>query len=268
MTKTAQNPLLEISNLHIEYPTYGNYGMRRQIKPAVANVSFKIFPGECYAIIGESGCGKSSIIETILGFVRPRKGTVIFEGRDLLKLSARDLRKLRPRIQPVFQDYNQALNPRMRIQDILQEIIAQLNRDLQPDGLLASVGLNPEILQHYPHQLSGGQKQRVVLARAISTRPRLLLLDEPVTSQDLSVAVQIIGLLKSLRKTEKLTFLLVSHNLSLVRLLADRVAIMQNGHFIEEKPLDIRQNTGPRPDTAFTGYFLYLEKGGNSCGYR
>ncbi|MDO9548642.1 MAG: dipeptide/oligopeptide/nickel ABC transporter ATP-binding protein [Candidatus Marinimicrobia bacterium] len=238
MNYTRQHqPILEVNSLHIEYPINSPGGFRRLTKPAVIDVSFKIFFGECFAIVGESGCGKSSIIEAILGFVRPKSGTILFEKQNLLNLSSKNLRKLRPKIQPVFQDYNQALNPRMRIGDILREALPNHLQDSQTDQLLASVGLSREILNYFPHQLSGGQKQRIVLARALSVKPALLLLDEPVTSQDLSVAVQIVELLISLREIKHLTFLLVSHNLSIVQLLADRVAVMKNGQFLEQQPL-------------------------------
>ncbi|MBU1065496.1 dipeptide/oligopeptide/nickel ABC transporter ATP-binding protein [bacterium] len=238
MNSTLQKqPILEVNSLQVEYPVNNSGGFRRKNKPAVIDVSFKIFPGECFAIVGESGCGKSSIIEAILGFVQAKRGSILFEKQDLLKLSPWSFRKLRPLIQPVFQDYNQALNPRMRIGDIFKETLPVHLRDSQTDQLLASAGLSREILNYFPHQLSGGQKQRVVLARALSVNPTLLLLDEPVTSQDLSVAVQIVELLISLRKTNNLTFLLVSHNLSIVQLLADRVAVMKNGQFLEQQPL-------------------------------
>ena len=231
------NPILEAGNLYIEYPINGAGGLRKRTKQAVKNISFKIFPGECLAIVGESGCGKSSIIEAILGFVHPASGIILFNDQNLLKLSSKSFRKLRPQIQPVFQDFNQALNPRMRIRSILKEALHKRYRDSHTDQLLNSVGLDRKILSCFPHQLSGGQKQRVVLARALSVKPTLLLLDEPVTSQDLSVAVQIIKLLINLRKTSNLTFLLVSHNFSIIQLLADRVAVMKNGQFLEQQPL-------------------------------
>lgn len=232
-----KQPVLEVKNLNVEYPVNFRSGFQRETKQAVIDVSFNIFPGECFAIVGESGCGKSSIIDAILGFVQTTSGTILFEKQDLMKLSLQRFRKLRPKIQPVFQDYNQALNPRQRIGDIFKETLPRNLRESQTDQLLTSVGLSNEILNYFPHQLSGGQKQRIVLARALSVKPSLLLLDEPVTSQDLSVAVQIVELLISLRKIMPLTFLLVSHNLSIVQLLADRVAVMKNGQFLEQQPL-------------------------------
>ncbi|MBN2600358.1 MAG: ABC transporter ATP-binding protein [Candidatus Marinimicrobia bacterium] len=232
-----KQPILEVNNLHVEYPVNFRGGFRRQKKQAVNGVSFTIFPGECFTIVGESGCGKSSIIDAILGFVKIKTGTVLFEKQDLTKLTPKNFRKLRPKIQPVFQDYNQALNPHQRIEDIFRETLPKHLLESQTDQLLSSVGLSKEIIRCFPHQLSGGQKQRVVLARALSVNPALLLLDEPVTSLDMSVFVQIVELLISLRKTRNLTFLLVSHNLSIVHLLADRVAIMKNGQFLEQQPL-------------------------------
>lgn len=228
-----QDPILDVHNLCVEYSTGSVNLFRRKRKSAVKNISFQIQTGECFAVFGESGCGKSSIINAILAFAPVTKGLIQFENQNLLHLYSSDPRRIRPQIQPVFQDFHQALNPRRRIGSLFKEI-----RSIYSDGpdsaeLLTRVGLHCDVLHAYPHQLSGGQKQRVGLARALSTNPKMLLLDEPVTSQDLSIAAQILRLLKTLQKERKLTFLLVSHNFSILRLLADQVAIMKDGGFLE-----------------------------------
>jgi len=231
-------PLLKVDNLSVIYHNQALTLIRNQVVKAVKNVSFTVFPGECYAIVGESGGGKTSIAHSILGFIKPSDGTIIFDDCDIWQLSKNKLRQLRPLIQPVFQDYNNALNPLMRIREILSEpllikgIRSDANAQLQKS--LEIVGLNPEILTRYPNQLSGGQKQRVVLAKALIMKPKLLILDEPVSSQDISIGAQIINLLRHLQVTVGLSYLLISHNLSVVRLLADRIAIMQNGVIIEQ----------------------------------
>ena len=230
-------PVLSVKNLSIDYSTITNF--KRHVTHAVKDVSFDVFPGDCFALVGESGCGKTSIINAVLRFIRPKSGSLYFNNRNLIELSAKELQKIRPLMQPVFQDFHQALNPRIRIRDILQESLSVVqNTGTSATRLLSSVGLNKDIIDNYPHQLSGGQKQRIALARALSTNPILLMLDEPTTSLDISVAVQIMKLLKSLQESQNLTFILVSHNLAIVRLLASRIAIMKNGCILEEQPTE------------------------------
>ena len=189
------------------------------------------------------------------------EGTRVLVSREVVEHNAPDgrmrrmemlfrFRLYRPEIQPVFQDFHNALNPRFRIIEILKESLRICSRkDISIEELIAVVGLGTDILNYFPHQLSGGQKQRIVIARALIPEPQLLLLDEPVSSLDITVAVQIIKLLKNLRKKENLTFLLVSHNLPIIRLLANRIAIMKNGHILEEKPTEDLFETPEHPYT-------------------
>jgi len=248
--KDKNRPILSVSNLTIDYAFYRVGPFSAQHHAAVENVSFKVYPGDCFAIVGESGCGKTSILNAILGFVRPKNGAIFYNEQNLLTMARRAFRLYRPEIQPVFQDFHNALNPRFRIIEILKESLRICSRkDISIEELIAVVGLGTDILNYFPHQLSGGQKQRIVIARALIPKPQLLLLDEPVSSLDITVAVQIIKLLKNLRKKENLTFLLVSHNLPIIRLLANRIAIMKNGHILEEKPTEDLFETPEHPYT-------------------
>jgi ABC-type glutathione transport system ATPase component len=230
-------PILKVDNLSIIYYNQTSIFPRRLNAPAVDNVSFTVLPGECFAIFGESGCGKTSIINAILGFQKPAGGSICVNNRNIWQIPRRELRRIRPFFQPIFQDYNNSLNPSLKIKKILSEALSLRISGPDPTEklheLLELVGLLAEILDRYPHQISGGQKQRVALARALILEPRLLILDEPISSQDISSGVQIIKLLKNLQRMTGISFLLISHSLPVVRLLADRVAIMRIGKFIE-----------------------------------
>jgi len=222
-----RRPILEVSNLNIEYPVNFRSGFQRQAKQAVIDVSFNILPGECFAIVGESGCGKSSIIDAILGFTHVKSGIILFEKQDLTKLSPQRFHKLRPKIQPVFQDYNQALNPRQRIGDIFKETLPKNLWESQTDQLLASVGLSNEILSYFPHQLSGGQKQRIVLARALSVNPALLLLDEPLAALDEQNRELLQQEIKEFVITKGITLIMVTHSIQEAIFMGSRILVMQ-----------------------------------------
>lgn len=239
---TASKSLLEVQDLRIVYKQKSTFPATDQTVHAVNGVSFSIQQGESFAIVGRSGCGKTSIAMSALGFVKPAAGTISFMGKNIWQLNRKDLRQLRSHIQPVFQDYGNSLNPRMTVNKIITEALrAQPNDQTHTDAviqLLGSVGLDSEIRWRYPHQLSGGQKQRINIARALALNPKLLILDEPVSSQDLSTGVQLIELLNRLKQKYELSYLLISHNLSTVRLLSDRIAIMKDGVFTEQGPTE------------------------------
>lgn len=230
--------ILKIKELSISYQSSGSgfWGNKREVI-AVNEVSLNISRGDTFAIVGESGSGKTSIAMSILGFVKPLSGSVEFNGLNLFSLKADNLRETRRLIQPVFQDANSALNPRMTAETSLLDAIAsldQVERNKQVQSLLNSVGLSSDHLGKYPHQLSGGQKQRLCIARALAPEPDLLILDEPVSAQDLSIQAQILSLLLEIKKTKNITYLLISHDLNVVRILADRVAVMRSGIIVEE----------------------------------
>jgi ABC-type microcin C transport system duplicated ATPase subunit YejF len=202
----------------------------------VNDVSFTIARGETLGLVGESGSGKSTVARMLLRLVEPTAGEVRYGGRDLLTASAGELRGLRRRMQIVFQDPFAALNPRMRVREILAEPFAIHGAPCPKERLgemLAEVGLDGSALNRYPHEFSGGQRQRINIARALALRPEFVVLDEPVSALDVSVGAQVVNLLRELQRRHGLTYLFISHSMPLVRYLCDRVAVMQKGRLVE-----------------------------------
>jgi ABC-type glutathione transport system ATPase component len=203
---------------------------------ALRGVSFDVALGERFGIVGESGCGKSTLLRILAGLDRPTSGEVRVEGTDIAGLSERRLGFLRQRLQLVFQDPMGSLDPRMRVRDIVAEpLVAQRlpGRGERVAELLEAVGLPPEAAGRYPHQFSGGQRQRISIARALAPRPDILLADEPVSALDVSVRAQVLNLITDLVSSLDLTLVFVSHDLSVVRHMCDRVAVMQGGEVVE-----------------------------------
>ena len=227
-------PLIEARNLIKEYPR--DTGSAR----VVDNVSLAIYPGEVLGLVGESGCGKSTVARMLLRLIEPTSGEIFFDNQPMPPASSRAMRALRRRIQVVFQDPYAALDPRMRVRDIIAEPF-RIHREPPPEGLntrleslLRSVGLDSSALARYPHEFSGGQRQRINIARALALRPEFLVLDEPVSALDVSVGAQVINLLRDLQRSLGLTCLFISHSMPLVRYLCDRIAVMERGRIIEE----------------------------------
>jgi ABC-type glutathione transport system ATPase component len=211
------------------------YGARR----VVDGVSFSIRRGETLGLVGESGSGKSTVARMLLRLVEPTAGSVRFDGTDVLAARPRELRAMRQRMQMVFQDPFAALNPKMRVREIVGEPFAihgGYTRDAVRErvaGLMGEVGLETEVLERYPHEFSGGQRQRINIARALALKPEFLVLDEPVSALDVSVGAQVVNLLQSLQRRHGLTYLFISHSMPLVRYLCDRVAVMERGRLVE-----------------------------------
>ncbi len=238
VTRTAQNePLLSVEDLEVRY----SLGSDR-VLTAVDKVSFQLYPGETLGLVGESGCGKSSLGRAILQLIRPASGKVSFLGQDLTQLTGSALRAMRRQMQIVFQDPRGSLNPRWTVGRIVGEplrvhrLAERAERQRMAHAMLDQVGLAASYFNQRPSQLSGGQQQRVGIARALVTRPKLVVCDEPVSSLDVSIQAQILNLLQELKESLGVAYLFVAHNLGVVRSLSDRVVVMYLGQFVETAP--------------------------------
>ncbi len=233
--------LLKVSGLKLHFvQRYGVFNQHRSIVRAVDGVDLEIFPGETLGLVGESGCGKSSLGKALLKLHQPTAGDIRYREHNLATLSQTELRPLRAKLQMVFQDPYESLNPRHTIEHILEEpfIVHQQGdrpaRRQKIEALLDLVGLNHEALNKYPHEFSGGQRQRIGIARAIALDPELLICDEAVSSLDVSVQAQIINLLLEIQQKMGLAMLFISHDLSVVRHISDRIAVMYKGKLVEQ----------------------------------
>jgi oligopeptide/dipeptide ABC transporter ATP-binding protein len=236
---SGTDTLLEIRDLRTWFPNRS--GMLKQhtewIK-AVDDVSFSIRRGETFGLVGESGCGKTTLGRSILRLERPRSGQVIFDGVDVLSLPRRELKRVRRGLQAIFQDPHGSLDPRMNVRQLVGEGlvvqgVSRDERDARVAELIDVVGLRREYLDRYPHEFSGGQRQRIGIARALATRPQFVLADEPVSALDLSVQSQVLNLLKDLQREFGLTYLFIAHDLSVVECVSDRVGVMYLGRLVE-----------------------------------
>jgi peptide/nickel transport system ATP-binding protein/oligopeptide transport system ATP-binding protein len=239
------NALLEVEGLVRHFVVRRSIlGRARATVRAVDGVSFSVAAGETLALVGESGCGKSTVSRLVLRLIEPTAGSVRFEGRDVLALDADGLRNFRREAQLVFQDPYGSLNPRMTVGDILAEPLllhsglAAARRAARVRELLDMVGLAPAAARRYPHEFSGGQRQRVAIARALAVEPRLVICDEPVSALDVSIRSQILNLLRELQRRLGLAYIFISHDLAVVKHVADRVAVMNSGRIVETAPAD------------------------------
>ena len=238
-----RTPLLSVQHLCKEFPVEsGVFGKRfsKRAVHAVNDVSFDIYAGETFGLVGESGCGKSTTGRCIMHLTRPTSGTVLFEGKDVSKMSKKELKEMRRNMQFIFQDPYASLNPRMTIGEIVSEPL--IIHNVMPDakereeyvrGLLDVVGINPEHINRYPHEFSGGQRQRVGIARAFALKPKLIICDEPVSALDVSIQAQVLNLLNDLQKEYGTAYLFIAHDLSVVQHISDNIGVMYLGNMME-----------------------------------
>jgi len=232
--------LLRVENLKKYFPIMQGL-FRRHVGDvkAIDGISFDVYKGETLGLVGESGCGKSTTGRVILQLEPVTEGKIIFEGQDLALLQGEALRKVRPRLQMIFQDPHASLNPRMTVGSIISEPLVEHSvargreRQARVEQLLDLVGLNPSHANRYPHEFSGGQRQRIGIARALALNPEFIVCDEPIAALDVSIQAQVVNLLEDLQAEFGLTYLFISHDLSMIRHIAQRVAVMYLGHIME-----------------------------------
>jgi oligopeptide transport system ATP-binding protein len=241
-----KTPIVSVRGLVKHFPIMSGIIIKRQVAAvkAVDDVTFDIWKGETLGLVGESGSGKSTTGRTILQLYRPTAGSVMVEGKELTSMKGEELRHMRQRMQMIFQDPYASLNPRMTVGNIVSEPLrihkimkgAEMREYIE--NLLEKVGLNPFYINRYPHEFSGGQRQRIGIARALALNPSFIVADEPISALDVSIQAQVVNLMKGLQEELELTYLFIAHDLSMIRYLCDRVAVMYKGKIVELAPTD------------------------------
>ena len=252
MTNTEERKkLVEVKHLK-QY-----FGSKKNVVKAIDDISFEIFEGETFGLVGESGSGKSTTGRALLRLYKPTEGEILFEGKDIAKLKkGKELLEFRKEAQMIFQDPYASLDGRMKVRDIIAEGIdihglakTVEERDAMVDELLETVGLNKEHANRYPHEFSGGQRQRIGIARALAVNPKFIVCDEAISALDVSIQAQIVNLLKRLQKEIGLTYLFIAHDLSMVKYISDRIAVMYRGRIVEMGSADCVYNNPQHPYT-------------------
>jgi oligopeptide transport system ATP-binding protein len=249
--------LLEVKDLKMHFPVFEEGILKRQVGSikAVDGISFNVYKGETLGLVGESGCGKSTTARTILQLYKPTAGQAFFRGIDLFELKNEDLRKIRSQMPMIFQDPYSSLDPRMTVGNIIAEPMVVNNiakgsqQTARVEELLGLVGLNPSFTSRYPHEFSGGQRQRIGIARALASNPEFIICDEPISALDVSIQAQVVNLLEKLQNELGLTYIFIAHDMSMVRHISSRVAVMYLGKIVELADRESLYNNPQHPYT-------------------
>lgn len=248
---TARKKLIEVKHLK----QYFNAGKANEVK-AIDDISFDIYEGETFGLVGESGSGKSTTGRSIIRLYQPTSGQILFDGQDISQIKHRDMLDFRRDMQMIFQDPYASLDPRMKVKDIIAEgldvhhlVHSEQERGARVNELLDLVGLSRDHATRYPHEFSGGQRQRIGIARALAVNPKFIIADEPISALDVSIQAQVVNLLRDIQKKQKLTYLFIAHDLSMVKYISDRIAVMHNGKLMELATADEVYNHPLHPYT-------------------
>ena len=238
-----QEAMISVRNLKMYFPVGGSLFEKKKTLKAVDDVSFDLYPGETFGLVGESGCGKTTVGRTIVRLYQPTAGQILLNGKDIAPLSEKEVLPYRSRMQMIFQDPYASLNPRMTVASIVGEPLRYQGMsareiDARVRELVECVGLKEDHLSRYPHEFSGGQRQRIGIARALASKPDFIVCDEPISALDVSIQAQIINMLEELQARFGMTYLFVSHDLTMVRHISKRVAVMYLGHIVEMAPVN------------------------------
>ncbi len=239
----SENPILSVRNLKTYFDVTKGLFSKKQIVKAVDDVSFDVMPNETFGLVGESGCGKTTLGRTIVKLYDPVAGSITFEGKDIANLKGKELKAYRKDMQMIFQDPYASLNPRMTVGEIIKEPMIIHNiydsdkeREERVVELLRIVGLKPDHIRRYPAEFSGGQRQRIGIARALAVNPKFIVCDEPISALDVSIQAQVVNLLKNIQQEMGLSYLFIAHDLSMVKHISDRIGVMYLGHMVEMGP--------------------------------